>query len=62
MEKALAVTTQRKGKKIVTLMRRVFLVTNRSFQTCTENEDHGAKVMRNNSNTTSTAVEMSVVR
>jgi len=43
-------------------MRRVFLVTSRSFQTCTENEDHGAKVMRNNSNTTSTAVEMSVVR
>ena len=40
----------------------VFLDTSGNFWTCTENEDHGSKVMQNNSNTTSKAVEMSAVR
>ena len=52
------------NNKIVTFAHRVFPVTSRSFRTCTENGDHGAKVMRNNSNinATSKAAEISAVR
>ena len=52
---------QRNSNKIVTLARRVFSVKSESYWTCTENGDHGAKVMRNASNTASKAVEMSAV-
>ena len=58
MDKAPAVANAN-SNKIVTLARRVFPVTSGSFRTFTENGDHGAKVMRNNSNTASKAAEMS---
>ena len=54
----LLLPTQMNSNKLETLAHRIFSVTSGSFQTCTENGDHGAKVMRNNSNTASKAAEM----
>ena len=58
----LLLPTQRNSNRIVTLARRVFPVTSGSFRMFNRNGDHGAKVMRNDSNTASKAVEMSAVR